>query len=224
MDPTSNKSSVLTTLKDVLASIVGSTACVYTGQPFDTVKVRMQVQPGEFTSAIHCFSKTFKGEGITALWRGSLPALTGALSENAVAFGVNGALNRFIFPSNNTKDKKQSGVWHYLHPFVNGAITGTFTAVVLCPCDVMKCRAQLSRLHGKETSLTKLVMTTLRSQGLSGFYTGFSAQLIRDIPFYASFFGVYTVSCDLLKSYTSWTDTTVYFMSGGLVYRITALT
>ena len=27
------------TIKDVFASIVGSAACVYTGQPFDTVKV-----------------------------------------------------------------------------------------------------------------------------------------------------------------------------------------
>jgi hypothetical protein len=26
--------------KDILASIVGSAACVYTGQPFDTVKVK----------------------------------------------------------------------------------------------------------------------------------------------------------------------------------------
>ncbi len=27
------------TIKDVIASIVGSAACVYTGQPFDTIKV-----------------------------------------------------------------------------------------------------------------------------------------------------------------------------------------
>ena len=28
------------TIKDVIASVVGSAACVYTGQPFDTIKVR----------------------------------------------------------------------------------------------------------------------------------------------------------------------------------------
>eukprot|EP01036_Dinobryon_divergens_P004766 gene4766-6324_t len=60
--------------KDVFASIVGSAACVYTGQPFDTVKVRMQVHPGEFSSPVQCFYRTFVGEGLTALWRGSLPA------------------------------------------------------------------------------------------------------------------------------------------------------
>ena len=30
------------TAKDVFASFIGASACVYTGQPFDTVKVRLQ--------------------------------------------------------------------------------------------------------------------------------------------------------------------------------------
>ena len=33
--------------KDVLASAIGSAACVYTGQPFDTIKVRMQCVPAD---------------------------------------------------------------------------------------------------------------------------------------------------------------------------------
>ena len=83
-------------LKDVLASVVGSAACVYSGQPFDTVKVRMQVQPGEFKNSLECFRKTMVGEGITTLWRGSVPAFIGALSENAVAFCINGNLKRLL--------------------------------------------------------------------------------------------------------------------------------
>jgi hypothetical protein len=79
-------------IKDVLASVVGSAACVYSGQPFDTVKVRMQVQPGEFKSSLECFRKTMVGEGVATLWRGSVPAFIGALSENAVAFCINGNL------------------------------------------------------------------------------------------------------------------------------------
>lgn len=38
--------------KDVIASVVGSAACVYTGQPMDTIKVRTQVQPGVFIDPI----------------------------------------------------------------------------------------------------------------------------------------------------------------------------
>ena len=202
----------MSAFKDVLASIVGSTACVYTGQPFDTVKVRMQVQPGEFKGTIDCFRKTFKGEGITALWKGSLPALTGALSENAMAFGVNGLLKRYFFQQ---PDVNENRLFHYLHPFINGGITGAFTAVVLCPCDVVKCRAQLSRARGINASVRDIVLSLYQTQGIRGLYTGFAAQVMRDIPFYASFFGVYGVCCQYLKASTTWSDTSVYFVSGG---------
>jgi hypothetical protein len=40
--------------------------------------------------------------------------------------------------------------------------------------------------------------------------------VLRDIPFYSSFFGTYTVSCELLKYYTDFSDTAIYFTSGGL--------
>jgi hypothetical protein len=203
----------MSAFKDVLASIVGSTACVYTGQPFDTIKVRMQVQPGEFKSTIECFVKTLRKEGVRSFWKGSFPALTGALSENAVAFGVNGVLKRLFYKSQT--DPSENRFQNYFQPFVSGAVTGSFTAVVLCPCDVVKCRAQLSRAKGLETSIREIIFTTVRTQGMAGFYTGFGAQILRDIPFYSAFFGVYAVSCDILKATTKWSDASIYFMSGG---------
>lgn len=56
----------------------------------------MQVQPGEFKNSLECFRKTMVGEGIPTLWRGSVPAFIGALSENAVAFCINGNLKRIL--------------------------------------------------------------------------------------------------------------------------------
>ena len=71
-------------IKDMLASFVGSAACVYTGQPFDTVKVRLQcANPGQYTGAIDCGKQVIVNEGFIKLFSGSLPALTGALLENA---------------------------------------------------------------------------------------------------------------------------------------------
>jgi len=61
--------------KDVLSSIVGSALCVYTGQPFDTIKVRMQAKPEAFTGPIQCLRLSLKEEGVRALWKGSVPAL-----------------------------------------------------------------------------------------------------------------------------------------------------
>ena len=202
-------------IKDVIASCVGSAACVYSGQPFDTVKVRMQVQPGEFKNAFHCFQRTFSGEGVTALWRGSVPAFIGALSENAVAFAINGSLKRLMNVLRGSKEGKSSN-----EPYICGGLTGACTAVVLCPCDVIKCRAQLSRAQGKAATFREILGQTLKAQGVRGLYTGFSCQILRDIPFYASFFGSYEAFCTLFKKNTSWSDTTIYFVSGGLAGQI----
>lgn len=147
-------------LKDVFSSIVGSAACVYTGQPFDTVKVRMQVQPGVFSSSIECFRKTMLGEGISTLWRGSVPALIGALSENTVAFTINGNLKRLM-----ELTRKESGTPSNIEPFLSGGLTGFCTAFVLCPSDVLKCRAQLSRSQGVSMGFREILSVTLQKQG-----------------------------------------------------------
>ena len=146
--------------KDILASIVGSAACVYTGQPFDTVKVRMQVQPGEFANSLECFRKTMIGEGVQTLWRGSVPALIGALSENTVAFTINGNLKRLM-----EFTRKESGTPSSIEPFLSGGLTGFCTAFVLCPSDVLKCRAQLSRSQGVSMGFREILGVTLKNQG-----------------------------------------------------------
>lgn len=203
-------SHILETVKDMLASIVGSAACVYTGQPFDTVKVRMQVQPGEFKGAVDCFRKTMWGEGVAKLWSGSVPALTGALLENAAAFSVNGALKRVL-----GERQKAGAKESYYEPFMTGSITGMFTAFVLCPCDIIKCRAQMSRATGQDARIREVVARIVNRDGLKGFYRGISAQVIRDIPFYGSFFGSYDVLCRVLRANTKWSDSSVYFVAGG---------
>ena len=209
-------SNIVETLKDITASIIGSTACVYTGQPFDTIKVRIQVQPGEFKSSFDCMMKTFRSDGITAFWRGSIPALTGSLAENAVAFAVNGQLQRlftkiYLFEENKTMKSIQ--------PYLTGGITGIFSAIVLCPCDVIKCRAQINESSGINKTVSDIIKVTLRTQGFKGLFTGLSAQMFRDIPFYATFFGFYEFSCRYFKKNTNFSDPTIYFLSGGYVNK-----
>jgi Mitochondrial carrier protein len=65
---------------------------------------------------------------------------------------------------------------------------------------------------------TYLITTyTLQHAGVRGLYTGIGAQVVRDIPFYASFFGSYDIICKVLKKSTDWNDTSIYFVAGGYV-------
>ena len=193
--------------------MVGSAACVYTGQPFDTLKVRMQVQSGRVESAWKCLRGTVSNEGVLALWKGSVPACIGAVSENAVAFSTNGFLKRLLdleVDNSGTGDIQISG------PLLTGAITGAFTAVVLAPCDILKCRAQIAIAQGKAAhSVSHMVANIYKTKGLRGFYTGFGAQVMREIPFFSAFFGSYEILCQSFRKYTTLSDSKIYFISGG---------
>lgn len=64
----------------------GGTACVLSGQPFDTAKVKMQTFPTLYRGFIHCFTSTFRQVGFRGLYKGTSPALIASISENAVLF------------------------------------------------------------------------------------------------------------------------------------------
>lgn len=64
----------------------GGTACVLSGQPLDTTKVKMQTFPTMYRGFVHCFVSTFRQVGIRGLYKGTTPALIANITENAVLF------------------------------------------------------------------------------------------------------------------------------------------
>uniref|UniRef100_A0A4W5LXD5 Uncharacterized protein n=1 Tax=Hucho hucho TaxID=62062 RepID=A0A4W5LXD5_9TELE len=43
-----------------LSSASCGTACVFSGQPFDTAKVKMQTFPSMYRGFLHCFMSTYR--------------------------------------------------------------------------------------------------------------------------------------------------------------------
>lgn len=62
-------------IKDAAAGVTGGVSLVMVGQPFDTVKVRMQTNSECYRGPWHCFTSTLKNEGIRGLYSGTVPAL-----------------------------------------------------------------------------------------------------------------------------------------------------
>ena len=58
--------------KELFAGAMGGVIQVLSGQPFDTVKVRLQTQPGSYSGLIDCVSKTYKSDGVSGFYRGTL--------------------------------------------------------------------------------------------------------------------------------------------------------
>ncbi len=58
--------------RDLFSATIGSIACCYVGQPFDTVKVRMQTNPDQFSGVVSSTTSILRNEvrGPKCLCRG----------------------------------------------------------------------------------------------------------------------------------------------------------
>lgn len=66
--------------------VAGGTACVLTGQPFDTMKVKMQTFPSLYRGLSDCCLKTYSQVGFRGFYKGTSPALIANIAENSVLF------------------------------------------------------------------------------------------------------------------------------------------
>lgn len=197
--------------RDLFSASIGSVFCCYTGQPFDTIKVRMQANPSLYFGFFNTVNTLVGNEGVIALWKGAVPTAMGMILENAMAFGVNEFLKRaFPDPSNKVNERPE-----LLRPFLMGGITGCCSATVLLPSEVIKAKTQV--MVGTSQSSVDIVKSMVQKQGARSFFTGFDAQLSRDAAFYAFFFGSYELCCYFFRTnIPSMPDELNYFLSGGL--------
>mmetsp|Transcript_5224 Transcript_5224/g.12497 ORF Transcript_5224/g.12497 Transcript_5224/m.12497 type:complete len:256 (+) Transcript_5224:241-1008(+) len=173
----------------------------------------MQTRPDQFTGIYSAAASMLSNEGIASFWKGAVPTAGGMVLENCMAFGVNEALKR-TFPDNEG-GSNEGGPPSLLKPFLMGTITGCFSATVLLPSEVVKAKTQV--VVGRPVSSQEIVRQMIKSQGMRSMFVGLDAQLCRDAPFYAFFFGGYDLFVYGFKTYVpTMPEELNYFLSGGL--------
>jgi hypothetical protein len=172
----------------------------------------MQTNPSSFPSVAYTTRSILRNEGAGALWKGAVPTAMGMVAENAMAFGVNEALKR-TFPDEAKEDPTKMP--DLVKPFLMGAITGCCSATVLIPSEIVKAKTQVIVGNDKASS-TEVYKKMIRQHGVRSLFVGFDAQIMRDAPFYAFFFGTYELNCYLFRTYVpSMPEELNYFLSGG---------
>ena len=75
-----------------ISGAIGGVGLVAVGQPFDTVKTKLQTFPELYqkSGALHCAKSIYRSEGISGLYAGSLPAIMGTGMTHQ--FNVKGTL------------------------------------------------------------------------------------------------------------------------------------
>ncbi|GAB5353272.1 hypothetical protein AAMO2058_000023000 [Amorphochlora amoebiformis] len=204
-----------TLFESATSAAFGGICNVIAGQPFDTIKVRLQTESSTkvFRGPFDCFLRTVSDEGFFALYKGTSGAFVSIMVENVVLLTANTGIKRAL--KNIRKDDSPLTLGEKA---LCGGVAGIFSAVAITPAEVIKCRLQVSRnntvalatpnISGSSVSHSRCVslecsrppryagpidclLQTIRKEGYGGLFRGLSSVLVRDLPFNFMFLGSY---------------------------------
>ncbi|ETW03752.1 hypothetical protein, variant [Aphanomyces invadans] len=119
---------------DYAAGCLGGVMGIIVGQPFDTIKVRLQTHGSHYASPWHCARHTLQYEGVRGLFKGLVSPLVGSVPINAVVFGVHGSTLPIL---DKTDTPSLSSIYYA------GSIAGFVQSFIVAPTDLVKCQLQV---------------------------------------------------------------------------------
>jgi len=176
-------------LRGAACGFVGGILQTYAGQPFDTLKVRMQTSTTQM-SLTRLTVDAVRQEGFLGLYKGTTPALMFGLMENTVALGVNEQVKQYLSNGSDAELPVTSLAFC-------GAAGGLAHCCFSCPLEVVKCRMQVA--GSQYAGPIDCAMKTVRAEGFAGLYSGFLPFVLREVPFYLSFLTSYEVTCSAMQ-------------------------
>ncbi|XP_041322865.1 mitochondrial ornithine transporter 1 [Pyrgilauda ruficollis] len=192
---------------DLTAGAAGGTACVATGQPFDTAKVKMQTFPNMYKGLVDCFVKTYKQVGLRGFYKGTTPALVANIAENSVLFMCYGfcqqIVRRIVGVDRKTKLRLVINIWFafFLGPIpllLSGGFGGSCLWIAVYPVDCVKSRIQVLSMAGKQAGFMGTFVTVVRTEGVLALYSGLTPTMIRAFVANGALFLAYEYSRKLM--------------------------
>lgn len=163
---------------------------IYSGQPFDIVKVRLQSYQGDVRpSPLTVVANIIKNEGgVTALWKGSLPPLLGIGATVSIQFGVNENVKKYFIKKNGGKKMTTSQL------LAAGGLAGFSNTIVSAPAEHFRIRMQTQSKENPVYKGSVDCMKKIYSQyGIRGAFRGVVPTMFRDSIGYGSYFTAYAL-------------------------------
>ncbi|ORX73571.1 mitochondrial carrier protein [Linderina pennispora] len=170
-EPQSNDGA-MRAVKDCIAGSAGGIAQVLVGQPFDTVKVRLQTQPDMYKGTMDAVRKTIQNDGFGGFYKGTTTPLVGVGLCVSIQFLVMEHMKRTFGRINGTP-AGQAPVLTPSQLYMAGAAAGVANSVVSGPVEHIRVRLQV------------------QSSGAAAEYKGPVATLIREFNGYGMYFLAY---------------------------------
>ncbi|KAJ2710752.1 Mitochondrial carrier protein ymc2 [Coemansia spiralis] len=179
-------------VKDCLAGSVGGVAQVFAGQPFDTVKVRLQTQPDVYRGTMDAVRKTVQNDGFAGFYKGTTTPLVGVGLCVSIQFLVMEHMKR-TFARINITPAGQPPQLTPLQLYAAGATAGVANSIVSGPVEHIRVRLQVqtagavAQYRGPGDCIAQIY----RSHGLAGIYRGQVATVLRELNGYGMYFLAY---------------------------------
>jgi solute carrier family 25 (adenine nucleotide translocator) protein 4/5/6/31 len=173
--------------------------------PVERIKLLMQTQDsnpkvlsGEvkrYTSIADCFNRVKAEQGMKAFWRGNLVNCLRYAPQQGSALAFNDFINK-LFPNYSSKTDfwKSFGV-----KLFSGGLAGAIANTVCYPFDFARTRlaSDLGKGKGQFNGIWDCISTTVKSQGITGLYTGWSVTVAGAFVYRAGQLGLFKQIQDL---------------------------
>ncbi|KAJ0001456.1 hypothetical protein NQD34_006476 [Periophthalmus magnuspinnatus] len=181
------------------AALAGSAAGMVTRaliSPFDVIKIRFQLQiervssqkpEGKYSGIFQACRCIYREEGLSAFWKGHIPAQLLSVAFGAVQFTSFEFLTEVVHKTT-SYDSQTAGVH-----FVCGGLAACSATVFCQPLDTLRTRFAAQGEPKIYRNLRHAVFTMCRSEGALTFYRGLSPTLMAVFPYAGLQFFFYNV-------------------------------
>eukprot|EP00658_Telonema_sp_P-2_P015954 TRINITY_DN16170_c0_g1_i2.p1 TRINITY_DN16170_c0_g1~~TRINITY_DN16170_c0_g1_i2.p1 ORF type:complete len:302 (-),score=60.84 TRINITY_DN16170_c0_g1_i2:243-1148(-) len=189
--------------KDTAAGLLSAVSQTVVGYPFNTVKVRMQVTKGQFSSPLHCAADLLRDEGLVGMYRGVMPMLFGQQLANIALFGTYQRARRlldneyaFVGGSGQTVGK----AWTIP---IAGCLAGIANSFILCPVELVAVRLQIQNMaHTGDTIISRTnykgpidcLRQIVAHEGITRVFTGIGPTMAREAVGVTCWFSAYELA------------------------------
>jgi len=167
--------------------------------PVERVKLLLQTQNSNadvlsgkvarYTGIGDCFTRVYKEQGLKAFWRGNLVNCLRYAPQQGSALAFNDLIND-LFPRYDSRTQFWQSMGAKL---TSGGLAGAIANTICYPFDFARTRlaSDLHQGQGKFKGITDCIVTTVRQQGITGLYTGWSVTVAGAFVYRAGQLGLF---------------------------------
>ncbi|KAG8530834.1 mitochondrial thiamine pyrophosphate transporter [Bacidia gigantensis] len=165
--------------------------------PLDVLKIRLQLQIHSLADPLdvhavkkkaintaQVFRNIYVDEGLTAFWKGNIPAELLYVTYGAAQFTTYRLTNQALKPLELSNGAEA---------FISGGVAGAAAASLTYPLDLLRTRFAAQGTDRVYASLRGGIRDIWQQEGLKGFYHGVGISVGQIVPYMGLFFSIYEV-------------------------------